>query len=92
MTNSHNLPKSSQLIEVSLQVLKDLGGSGTSKDIDLRAIALLGLSAEQVALKHSDGSTNRTEIQYRLAWARTLAKRKGLIASSRRSVWFVVQK
>ena len=92
MTNSLNLPKSSQLIEVNLQVLKDLGGSGTSKEIDVRAIALLGLSAEQVALKHSDGPTNRTEIQYRLAWSRTLAKRKGLIASSRRSVWHVVQK
>ena len=54
MTNSLNLPKSSQLIEVILQALKDLGDSATSKEIDARAIALLGLSAEQFALKHSD--------------------------------------
>lgn len=92
MTNSLDFPKSSQLIEVVLQALKDLGGSGTSKEIDARAIALLGLSPEQIALKHSDGPSSRTEIQYRLAWARTLAKRKELILSTSRSVWSVMQK
>lgn len=92
MTNSLDFPKSSQLIVVILQALKDLGGTGTSKEIDVRAIALLGLSLEQVSLKHSDGSSSRTEIQYRLAWARTLAKRKDLIVRSSRSVWSVVQK
>lgn len=92
MTNLLNLPKSSYLIEVILQALKELGGSATSKEIDARAIALLSLSPEQIALKHSDGPSSRTEIQYRLAWARTLAKRKGLIASTSRSVWSVIQK
>ena len=30
---------------------------------------------------------NRSEVEYRLAWARTLAKALGLIVNSERGVW-----
>lgn len=33
------------------------------------------------------GTTNRTELEYQLAWARTYLKKAGLIVNSKRGVW-----
>jgi restriction system protein len=84
------IPRSSDLVEVIILSLKELGGAASSKQIDQKAIELLQLSSVQVSLKHSEGSSNRTEIQYRLAWARTLAKRRNLIRLDGRTIWSVV--
>ena len=90
MVEDTGMPKSSRLVEIVVAALGELGGSATSKQIDAKAIEMLKLSEEQISLKHSDGSSNRTEIQYRLAWARTLAKRKNLIRLDGRTVWSLV--
>ena len=84
------IPKSTQLVSVVVSSLMELGGTASSKLIDMKVVEILQLSPEQISLKHSDGSSNRTEIQYRLAWARTLAKRKNLIRTDGRSVWSLV--
>ena len=86
----NGIPKSTHLVDVIVSSLMELGGTASSKQIDLKVVEILQLSPEQISLKHSDGSSNRTEIQYRLAWARTLAKRKNLIRTDGRSVWSLV--
>jgi restriction system protein len=43
------------------------------------------LTEEQQAVLHGDGPT--TEIEYRLAWARTYLKGMDLLINSRRGVW-----
>ncbi|UGQ09701.1 winged helix-turn-helix domain-containing protein [Yinghuangia sp. ASG 101] len=44
-----------------------------------------GYDPAREAVLHGDGP--QTEIQYRLAWARTHLKGMGLLANSRRAVW-----
>lgn len=85
------IPKSSQLVEVVILSLKELGGAASSKQIDQKATELLNLSQEQILLRHADGDSNRTELQYRLAWARTLAKRKNMIRLDERTIWSLVK-
>lgn len=69
----------------TVQVLRDLGGSGSIEEINEAVVKLRGLSEEQQALPHPVGS--RSEVEYRLAWARTLTKDLGLITNSQRGVW-----
>ena len=90
MEKTIGIPKSTQLVDVVLASLKELGGTASSKQIDAKSVELLQLSSEQISQKHSEGTSTRTEIQYRLAWARTLAKRKNLIRLDGRTVWSLV--
>ncbi|WP_248582020.1 restriction endonuclease [Nocardioides sp. InS609-2] len=69
----------------TVQVLRDLGGSGSIEEMNEAVVQLRGLSEEQQAVPHPRG--NRSEIEYRLAWARTLVKDLGLITNSQRGVW-----
>lgn len=69
--------------------LRILGGSGSIEEINEECVKIRGLSEEQQAVPHPRGS--RTEVQYRLAWARTLAKALGLITNSERGVWALTE-
>jgi restriction system protein len=48
----------------------------------------LSLDSEQLSQIHSG---SRTEFEYRLAWARTYAKSKGLIQSPTRMHWQITE-
>jgi len=86
--NSQNLPGYPALIEVTFLAIKELGGSGKNNEINDRAVQLLNLSDEVLAVPHL-GSTSLSEVYYRLAWARTLLKNYGAIENSARSVWSI---
>lgn len=79
------LPSAFSFAWDTVQVLRNLGGSGSIEEINEAVVQLRALSEEQQAVPHPRG--NRTEIEYRLAWARTLVKNIGLISNSERGVW-----
>lgn len=79
------IPPAHSFAWTTVLALRELGGSGSVEEITERAVALRQLSEDQQAVPHSRGS--RTEVEYRLAWARTLAKALGLISNSSRGVW-----
>lgn len=75
-----------------LQALKSLGGSGTIEEINAKVIEAVGLSDEQLEIIHDPGRGSQTEVEYRLAWARTYLKRYGIIDNSSRGVWALTAK
>lgn len=80
-----SVPTYDQLLWPTINALRDLGGSGAISEINERVIELEKFSPEQQAQLHGDGP--RTEIEYRLAWARTYLKMMGLTDNSSRGVW-----
>lgn len=70
-----------------IQALKSLGGSGTIEEIDNKVTELLGSSSEQLEVLHDPEKGAQTEIEYRLAWARTYLKKYGVLENSNRGVW-----
>lgn len=81
------VPPYHQLFNPLLTVLRELGGSGSIQEIDEKAIELLQLGESALAQLHNAEQGNQTEIEYRLAWARTYLKKYGLIDNSVRGVW-----
>lgn len=69
--------------------LRDLGGSGRLVEIDARAIELGGFTDEQQVQLMPDG--RKSKLNYRLAWARTLLKRVGVVENSKRAVWTLTE-
>lgn len=82
------VPSFDQLMIPLFRALHDLGGSASNSEIDEKVGELLALPEEVLELPHNETS-NQTEFQYRLAWARTYLKQYGLIDNSRRGVWVI---
>ncbi len=80
------VPSFEQMIKPVINALQKLGGSAKLKDLDAKAIELMNLSKNIVEVPHK-GSANRTEVAYRLAWARTYLKKYGLIKNRSRGIW-----
>ena len=78
------LPKYQDLISPMIRVLTDAGKPLSNSEIEAGVIAELNISINLSSEIHSG---NRTELQYRLAWARTKAKSTGLIESPARETW-----
>jgi len=71
----------------ALQAVIELGGSASIADLDDAVINRIDISPDTQAVLHGDGPM--TEVQYRLAWARTYLKGMGLLTNSQRGIWSV---
>jgi len=81
-----NIPSRTALKREILSVLKDLGGSGSLYEIDRRVIDTLNLPTTVVQQPHLN-RPSQTELQYQLAWSRTMLKSDGLIENSSPTIW-----
>ena len=86
--NATQVPNYVTLIEATYKALKELGGSGRNDEINKKVYQILGLSSETLEILHT-GRTSFSEVDYSLAWARTLLKNYGAIINSSRSVWVI---
>ena len=68
-----------------------IGGSGSVDEIYEKVSEALDVTEEILAHPHNSETGNRTEIEYRLAWARTYLKKYGLLENSGRGVWAISQ-
>ncbi|GAB1254938.1 restriction endonuclease [Desulfovibrio falkowii] len=81
------MPTFDQLILPTLKALESLGGSGSIEEIANTVILDLNLPDSVTSQPHNPDKPSRTEVEYRLAWARTYLKKYGLIDNSDRGVW-----
>lgn len=82
---SPQVPPYTDLLWTTLCAVREGGDSGTIREIVERVIEREQFSDELQQVLHGDGP--RTEIEYRLAWARTYLKGMGLLVNSSRGVW-----
>ena len=78
------MPTSIELNTSLLKILAQHPNGLTVREIDQAVIQDLGISSE---LANQIRSGNRTEIQYRLAWCRTKAKKQGLVERISPNTW-----
>ena len=82
MKNVH-VPTYDKLMNPLITALKDLGGSGTIEEIDARVAEIADVTDEQLEVLHNpEKGGGKTEIEYRLAWARTYLKKYGVLENS----------
>ena len=78
-----------ELINPVFLSLKELGASGTVKEITEKVIQMLNLPDSVVDVLHDPQTSTRTELDYQLAWARTYLKKFGAITNSSYGVWSI---
>lgn len=85
------LPTREQLLNPILQALVELGGSGSIDEINEKVILNLNVPEELANIPHIKGKEGgQTELEYQLAWARTMLRGNEYIVSSKRGVWALV--
>lgn len=86
------IPTFDKLMNPVIQALTQLGGSGTIEEINNKVTEIAGLSDEQLEVLHDPEKGSQTEVEYRLAWARTYLKKYGVLENSGRGVWALTAK
>jgi restriction system protein len=78
-------PPYNELLWPTLCAVRELGHSARLDEINERVIERENFSDEQLAILHNEGP--RSELEYRLAWARTYLKGMSALANTSRGVW-----
>lgn len=79
------IPPYDQLLWPTLLAVRELGHSASIEEVDERVTEVEGFTEEQLAVLHGDGP--RSQIEYRLAWARSYLKGIGLLDNPSRGTW-----
>lgn len=87
--HSAKVPNPYQLVDPTLEALRQLGGSGTNEEIYEKVIEIMKLSPEVLDVPHGD--SGQTELAYEMAWARTHLRQLGKIKNAGRGVWAIVE-
>lgn len=82
---SGGVPKSQKLLWPVVEALRALGGSGSIAEIESEVSRQQNFSEAQQSVLHGDGP--KTEISYRIDWARTYLKGMGLATNTERGIW-----
>lgn len=85
------LPRASQLDDPILRVLKTGPEPLDNDAMDTAVARELGVPEEALLVLHTPGRGNRTEFAYRMAWARTRLRLKGLIERVGSRSWRLVR-
>jgi 5-methylcytosine-specific restriction enzyme B len=92
MTEATELPTFHAYVEPTLEVLRGADGAMENAAIERAVVKRMGLSEEAARLPHDPAKPGRSEVGYRVAWARTYLKKAGLIDNASRGAWIVTDK
>lgn len=79
------VPPYQELLWPTVVALRSLGHTARLDEIDEKVVEQEGFSEDQLSVLHNEGP--RSEIEYRLAWARTYLKGMGVLTNTSRGVW-----
>ncbi len=79
------VPTFDQMMWPTLQALVNAGGSATNQEIHEQLLKSMRIPEDVQNVLHGEGPG--TEVQYRMAWARTYLKKASAIENSTRGIW-----
>lgn len=88
---NNEIPSFEQMMKPILTILDQSGGSASIRELDEAVMEHMKIPEDMRQIPHKN-ALNRTEIAYRLAWARTYLKRYGLINNEVRGTWKLTEK
>lgn len=83
------VPSYDKMIIPTVEALKQLGGSGSIEETNEKVYEVANYDEEILEIPH-DESGVQTQVEYRLAWARTYLKKYGILENSSRGVWSLI--
>jgi 5-methylcytosine-specific restriction protein B len=85
--NANAVPVYQAYMNPILEALRSAVGPLLIEELDQRVLAQMALGADVVAIPHDPAKPDRSEVSYRMAWARTYLKKMGLLSNPRIGTW-----
>ena len=79
------LPSRNDLKAPTIEAIKELGGSANTDEIYEKIVEKLKLNDS--LLEVINGKTGQSELQYNLAWVRTVLKNQGVLSKVGKGIW-----
>ena len=83
------LPTRNELMSPTIDAIKQLGGSANTDEIYEKIVENLKLNDSLVEV--INGKTGQSELQYNLAWVRTVLKNKGILTKGGKGIWVLTE-
>lgn len=80
------LPTRTELMNPTIEALKQLGGSANTDEIYEKIVEILGLS-DSILNKVNNGKTGQSVLKYNLAWVRTMLKNQEVLINVGKGIW-----
>lgn len=85
-----SIPPYSDLLWPALAAVRKLGHTASIVEMEEATVEQAGITEDQLAVLHGEGP--RSEVEYRLAWARTYLKGMGLLDNPERGTWVTTER
>ena len=94
MTESQvaSVPVYQEYMNPLLEVLRSQGQALRIEELDRLVIAAMKLSTDIAAIPHDPEKPDRSEVSYRMAWARTFLKKAGFLENHPRAHWAICKR
>jgi len=86
-SSKNDVPAFQTFFNPLLRALRELGGSASVDELNNKVCELISISNSILNVIHNSETGTTTEVEYRIAWARSYLKVFGLIENSKRGVW-----
>ncbi len=83
------IPAFQSTMNPMLEVLRESPSPLPIDELDRRVIARMAIPEETLRIPHEADNPDRSEVAYRIAWARTWLKKAGLVTNPERGQWTV---
>jgi restriction system protein len=85
MSDESEFPKYFEFHWPALFAVREAGGTVTNEEMNDAVVEAMGFDEKQQSILHKDGP--QTELEFRIAWARSWLKGMGLIDNQARGIW-----
>lgn len=85
--NEAHVPSFQQYMNPILAALHELGEAVSIETLDAKVVEDMKISRENLGIPHKADVPDRSEVSYRMAWARTYLKKAGLLDNPIRGMW-----
>jgi hypothetical protein len=89
MTDGPSVPVYQEYMNPMLEALRGQGGAISIEELDRRVLDRMKLPDDVRSAPHDPEKPDRSEVSYRMAWARTYLKKAGLLENPKRGRWGV---
>lgn len=89
MKKKIDLPPYEKMMWPAILALKEMGGSASNQELLDKVIAIMQIPEDKQNILHNNGPN--TEVNYRLAWAKTYLGKVNALTNSTRGVWNLTQ-
>ncbi len=86
---NNGLPSRAELMQPVFSAIQECGGKAGKAKMYKKVVEKLNLPDEVLSIKHGTSTYYESELDYQIAWVRTMLKKAGVLETDSRGTWYI---